>query len=179
MKKLLLLFAACVSLAWTEGDVFSERFHGGLVIWEMDKDVHLYRSAAKASLLFTISESEKEDLHYSITILAKEDSVVKVRADPMPYYDNVSLEGWSEISNFAINVGARSSGNGSSKIELYADPDEQSRKWEVWDIPDGPQQIFDLSGKWVKIKIEDGKGKVHTGWLPPKYQCHNPFGGCT
>jgi len=152
-----------------------------------DKHATLYSTNEKDSIIAKIFNDDETGKYHGLIVLEKQDSMVKVID-----YNTINSKriiGWVNITETSIIGWAR-----DCIYELYDKPDYNSKKtliddnWETYMIMGGKNvkvfanidsnfQVFDISGKWVKVRII-GKDKVYVKWLPERYRCNDIFGGC-
>lgn len=81
------------------------------------------------------------------------------------------IEGWIELKYIGIYLIME------SKIPLYVSPNILTNKVFIQDPEWYPLEIFNCSQGWLYVKYRDKK-QNKTGWLPPEFQCFNPYTTC-
>ena len=113
---------------------------------------------------YLMNDTIKED-YFVIEILSSKNNRYQIEGTSIL---NKGITGWIDLQNIGINTRSR-----DNKLILYNEP-RYSSDHVVKSDTDRLVKVKSISYNWLKIIWVDKKEY----WLPPEYQCPNPYTTC-
>jgi len=113
---------------------------------------------------YLMNDTIKED-YFVIEVLSSKNNRYQIEGTSIL---NKGITGWIDLQNIGINTRSR-----DNKLILYNEPRYSSDHVVISDT-DRLVKVKSISSAWLKIVWIDKKEY----WLPPEYQCPNPYTTC-
>lgn len=138
-----------------------------VLIYKNQKKINVYSSYNKNKIVnYLINDTIKED-YFVIEILKSKNNRYQINATSIIHS---GIKGWIDLKNIGINTRQR-----DFKLHLYEQPNYNAKYIVVNEEVDNRiVRVTAISTDWLKITWIDNKDY----WLPPKYQCCNPYTTC-
>jgi hypothetical protein len=140
-----------------------------VLIFKDQEGINVYCASDNNKIVnYLLNDTIKED-YYVIEVLGSKSNRYQINATSLLHS---GIKGWIELGNLGINTRSR-----DSKLLLYEQPDYQSKSLTITLDYDRMVRVTAISSNWLKILlIYDNKSLNY--WLPPEYQCPNPYTTC-
>lgn len=119
---------------------------------------------------YIITNDSITENYFVIQILDKQGDWFYVR--PFDITDKKYEDGFIKIQSLVIFTS-----NYSGKLTLYEIPDLTSNSviYETYNL--APLDVIDCKNGWLQVHFKNNWINIY-GWLPPEFQCANPYSNC-
>lgn len=144
--------------------------NANVVLSQTQAAVTVYRDCNRNdSIGFIMNDTLRED-YFVGTIYQIKDGFAKVEGEYAISQESIP-KGWVELRYISTYLVM------DSQVPIYDNPNTNSGKTFI-DFPEWyPVEILDCFQGWLYVNYRDNK-QQKTGWLPPEFQCANPYTTC-
>jgi len=136
-----------------------------VLIFNDQQKINVYDSFKSNNIVnYLMNDTIQED-YFVIEILSFKNNRYQIEGTSILYK---GITGWIDLQNIGINTRSR-----DNKLILYNEPKYSSDHIVISDT-DRLVKVKSISSNWLKIIWVD---KIEY-WLPPEYQCPNPYTTC-
>ncbi len=136
-----------------------------VLIFNDQQKINVYDSfIGNNTINYLMNDTITED-YFVIEIISSKNNRYQIEGTSIL---NRGITGWIDLQNIGINTRSR-----DNKLILYNKPRYSSDHLVISDT-DRLVEVKSISSNWLKIIWVDKKEY----WLPPEYQCPNPYTTC-